>query len=1158
MASKRTQSLAVDADAVKPEAKWISLFGGTCVLNPYLVGALHMLLKRKYLFGTTILAGVMAVSAPAFAQDTQLPGVTAQGQAEPVTELEEIVSTGSRIRRDPTNAPTPLIQVQREELLSTGQSTVIDYLATIPALSNSLVPSDTVGTGSIGLSFANLRSLGTGRTLTLVDGKRHVGSAGGSLAVDIDTIPRLLIESVEIITGGASSVYGADAVSGVLNFQLRKDFEGLEIDANYGMINQGGEANKRISVLGGVNLLDDRLNLWAFGEYEELDELTNDDIDWLRDNWALVGTDADPTSAAAGPATDGFIDARVYQGVRSLQRVRWSVVNLANNQPASPLSDPDIPYFDCPVTGLTNGNCTLPNPGYSFVFDGLTGRPTDFGTRVGTGLSRLLTIGGDGEDTSEFAQFTFFPQGESMRFAAGANFSLTDDILFRFEAKQTKDETYAMSQASFFDVYINDGNAASPRGVNDTTTLVSGSQYHIRLSDNAFLPTNVRTAIQNNRLIRYTAPTNTTGSTATAVTDAAPFARAALRGLDRFQTNTRELTRFVGSLEGNHDSVGFLNNVRWDLSYTYGEVDVETISTAIDTERQAFASDAIVDTFGVVNGRAGEIVCRVQVLEANNVAVMPDRVRGGDLRASAQGRAAIDECRPLNIFGKGNQSQEAINYITFIADLEERIEQEQAIASVSGELWDFWGAGRIALAGGVEYRREFTEAIGFDDENEGRLTQGFVGGEQPAVQYESEEAFAEVSIPLFRDSWLGRYAELSGSYRYFDYTTVGTGDVYGVNLVYRPIPDITFKTSFNTSFRAPNLSENFAPFSPSFANFAFTDPCSTANINSPGNASVRANRIANCTTLAAQRGLTFDFAGATPTTADDFDPTPLGSGSVQGSSGGNPFLQPEESESFTFSAAIQPRMFPNLSVVLDYYEIEITNVIAAVSAITAANNCVDGPSLNQAACATIFRNNPNLAFAIGAPVGDPIGADLQGSINYATRTTRGLDFTGRYRLDLDESFGLNLGRLDYRISGTWLIEQKNFNNAQNPNDFTGLDSSIFYPRVRLTSSLTYSPTDRFSVNWTMDWQTSQDNASGIRAYAQTGNPDARVWSDIRTGDFARHDFTVRYAVNDQVTLRGGVVNAFDAEQPRYLGSTLTSNFDPYGTRFFFGINYRPF
>lgn len=114
-----------------------------------------MQMNRRHLFGTTVLAGVVALSAPALAQSTQ--------PDEQVSQVEEIVVTGSRIRRDPTTSPTPLIQVQREQLLESGQSTMIDYLATIPALSNSVVPSDTTGSGlgDGGLSLANLRSLGS-------------------------------------------------------------------------------------------------------------------------------------------------------------------------------------------------------------------------------------------------------------------------------------------------------------------------------------------------------------------------------------------------------------------------------------------------------------------------------------------------------------------------------------------------------------------------------------------------------------------------------------------------------------------------------------------------------------------------------------------------------------------------------------------------------------------------------------------------------------------------------------------------------------------------------------------------------------------------------------------------------------------------------------
>jgi len=1112
-----------------------------------------MLTTRKYLFGTTVLAGVLTLSAPAFAQNR--PATPAQDDDS--TQVEEIVVTGSRIRRDPTTAPTPLIQVSREALLETGQSTVIEYLATIPALSNSVVPSDTTGSGlgDGGLSLPNLRSLGSGRTLTLVDGRRHVGSNGGSLAVDVDTIPRLLIENIEIVTGGASSVYGADAVSGVLNFVLRRDFEGLEVDANYGMINQGGEASNRISALIGHNFFDDRLNLYAFGEYETADEVRVADVDWLRGSTSLVSTDADRLDTPY----DGVIDSTLFSNQRTMQRLRWGVVNLANNRPGSPLNDPDTSFFSCgtvgsgvvPTANYTNTSCTSLAPGYSYVFNGDgTARLADFGTRIGTGLSSVLNIGGDGEPASEYAQYSFYPRSEAERYQVGANFQITDSITARLEAKRTEEETFDEGQPTFFDIFISDRTAA-----NRLSAIRSGSAYDIRLSDNAYMPANLRTAIQNNIINIYSQPSTLTPDLPGQLigTAPAPYARSALRGPDRNQTNTRELTRYVASIAGSMDELFFVRNLDWDLGYTYGQVDVVNREVGVDVERMAFASDAVRDTAGVL-GSANAIVCRASLLAAQNIAngLLTDPVRGGDVRDSAAGRAAIQQCKPLNIFGAGQQSQEALNYIYATVGITERNEQEQLMGTVAGQLWDFWGAGSIGVALGGEHRREFTEGTGRSREVGDRFLFLNSGADQPASQYESDEVFGEVSLPLFRDTFLGEYAELSGSYRYFDYTTIGTGEVYGVNLVYRPISDIAFKTSFNTSLRAPTLSENFSTLSQTFSFFGTDDPCTTANINAAANAQYRTNRIANCTALAQQQGLTFDFAGATPGTTDDFGPL-YTTASIAGVSGGNPNLLPEESESFTFSTVFEPSFVPNLSLVLDYYEIELTNVIATVTPQVAAQNCVNGTTLNAAACSTIFRNNPAVPFGVGAPLGATFGGYISGSINYAKRTTRGLDFTARYSLDTDEMFGHNWGRFDYSLNGSWLIEQKNFNNAQNPGDFTESASLLFYPRVRFSSSLTYRPNDDWSFNWTMDWQTAQD-ISQSRTFV--ANADSRLVQYMDTGNFARHDFSVRYNVTDDVTLRAGVTNAFDAEQAKWLGYTLYSNFDAWGTRYHIGLNWK--
>lgn len=1119
-----------------------------------------MLIKRKYLFGTTILAGVMAVAAPAFAQ--QLPGVTVQGQSDQdATEIGEVVVTGSRIRRDPTNSPTPLIQVERETLLSTGQSTVIDYLATIPALSNSVVPSDTTGSNlnDGGLSFANLRSLGSGRTLTLVDGRRHVGSQQGNLAVDVDSIPRLLIENIEIITGGASSVYGADAVSGVLNFTLRRDFEGLEIDANYGMINQDGQANKRISALIGTNLLDDRLNLYAFAEYEDIDEVRSLDIDWLRDSKALVGIDADPTALA--DSNDGFLDSAVFSGLTTLSRPRWGQTTLANSQQPSALNDPDVPLANC--TALTSANCYSVDPLKTYVYVGNTARLANFGQRIGNvGSNRVLNIGGDGENPSRFGQDTRVPESTSARYQVGANFAITPNIDLTLEYKHVEEDTFDIGQPVFFDIFLNDGSYAA----NWTNPIRTTSQFDLRYSDNAYLPANVKAAIAGNMVQNWTANATTPGTAAGAPVNR-QWARHAMFGPDRSQDNHREVDRFVVGLNGDFDQLGFIKNIAWDLSYTYGEATNANTERGVDIQRFALAADAVVDTAGAVNGRPGEIVCRARLIEKTS-GDLDDYARGvfGGRTAlsNAEFSRAVNQCVPLNVFGEGNQSEAALQYVDAAITVTHVNEQEQAIASVSGQLWDFWGAGEIGIAVGAEYRREFTEGVGRSTGTGDRLLFLNTGADFAAAEYESEELFAELSIPLFRDSWLGEYAEVSGSYRYFDYTTAGQGDVYGVNLIYRPIQDITFKTSFNTSFRAPNLNENFAPFNQTFAN-GFVDPCATTAI-AQQDLETRGNRVRNCQLLLDQyntangTALTFDFAGNTATNLDDFripgnDGRTYASG-IAGVLGGNVDLQPEESESFTFSTVLAPRFIPNFTLVLDYYEIEITNVIATPGAAAVASNCVDGSVLDPQACSLIFRRNTTIPFGVGAPNGDPVGGFIQIPLNYAALQTRGLDFTARYSMDLEEKFGRNWGRLDYSISGLWLIEQKQFLNANDPGEFTEQASSVFFPRVRFTSSLTYTPNDTWSVNWSMDWQTAQDSAR-IRDLVGTNNMDSRPTDTYNTGNFARHDFTVRMNVRDDLSVRFGVVNAFDAEQPAYLGNALFSNFDPYGTRFFIGMNYRP-
>ena len=179
----------------------------------------------------------------------------------------------------------------------------------------------------------------------------------------------------------------------------------------------------------------------------------------------------------------------------------------------------------------------------------------------------------------------------------------------------------------------------------------------------------------------------------------------------RDRANTRDIQRYVVGFDGNHGPVGFAKSLSWDLGYTYGKAEIENIERAVDSQRMALAADAVVDTAGIM-GTPGAIVCRSSLMNARGDAVIADRHRGGDLRDTEYGRNAIAQCTPLNIFGAGNQSAEALEYVDAFVRVEEMNEQHQAIGSISTELWDFWGAGNLGFAFGGEWRKESTSAVG--------------------------------------------------------------------------------------------------------------------------------------------------------------------------------------------------------------------------------------------------------------------------------------------------------------------------------------------------------------------------------------------------------------------------------------------------------------
>lgn len=235
------------------------------------------------------LTAAMLWSAPAFAQEEAI------GDAEdPVAAPVEITVTGSRIQRDGYRAPTPLTVLNAEDIEKSAPANIADYVNDIPSLVGSTTPANSnlnISAGTAGINALNLRALGSARTLVLLDGQRSVGSTLGGL-VDVNTFPQGLIKSVEIVTGGASAAYGSDAVSGVVNFILDKEYSGIKGTAEYGISSYGDAPNYRASLTAGAAFADDRGHLLLSGEIAIKEGLHGVPRDWNQRGWYMINNPA--------------------------------------------------------------------------------------------------------------------------------------------------------------------------------------------------------------------------------------------------------------------------------------------------------------------------------------------------------------------------------------------------------------------------------------------------------------------------------------------------------------------------------------------------------------------------------------------------------------------------------------------------------------------------------------------------------------------------------------------------------------------------------------------------------------------------------------------------------------------------------------------------
>lgn len=260
-------------------------------------------------------------SAGAIAQDSE---------AEALESVEKISVTGSRIRSANLTSASPLQIISSVDIDTSGVANIQDLLLDNPAFGTPAISrtNSNFSTASAGIATVDLRDLGTNRTLVLINGRRVVSGQPGQSAVDLNNIPAQFVERIEILTGGASSVYGSDAVAGVVNVVLKKEFEGVEVEAQYGESAEGDNTERQISITSGVN--SDKGNMMFHIGYTDQGAVYSRD----RDRSAVDQADTfafftgDPTDY--GTATSPFFSSFPPQGRFDSANNRWTYDS--NNQ----------------------------------------------------------------------------------------------------------------------------------------------------------------------------------------------------------------------------------------------------------------------------------------------------------------------------------------------------------------------------------------------------------------------------------------------------------------------------------------------------------------------------------------------------------------------------------------------------------------------------------------------------------------------------------------------------------------------------------------------------------------------------------------------------------------------------------------------------------
>lgn len=518
-------------------------------------------------------AQIEPISTPPRDSAAQLPVTPSDGDKDG----SEIVVTGSRIVRDGYSAPTPVSVISTKELRAEVPANISDFVNTLPAVRGSGTASNSNGSlsnGAAGINSVNLRNLGANRTLVLFDGQRSVASTTTG-QVDVNTFPQSLIQRVEVVTGGASSAYGSDAVSGVVNFILNKRFTGLELSAENGITTYGDAPNYKVALTAGHAFLDGKLHVTLAGEYFKQIGVTTIARDWNDSGFFTVNN---PTySAAAG----------------------GNCAKPAGYVAGTPIAGCTPEYFVTSGAGtgqFTPGGLVSTGPlrgTYFGAVDPATGKASVHQLTFGQTSGQWM-IGGDYNTTSASHRSSASLQPSEVRKSSFGRLSYEVtpgiEVYGQFAYNQYRGQSFYQQTP---------------------TTGVSISV------NNPYLPDSVRAQMVANNLSTIAIGTSNVD--------------LGQQGSD----NTRDVYRYVGGVDGAFHALG--SDWKYDAYYQFGMTKTtEKLTNAWNLGRLALATDAVAAPAGNALGvAAGTPVCRSSLTAPTNGCVPINRLGTGVASAAA-------------------------------------------------------------------------------------------------------------------------------------------------------------------------------------------------------------------------------------------------------------------------------------------------------------------------------------------------------------------------------------------------------------------------------------------------------------------------------------------------------------------------------------------